>query len=224
MRWLWDGKNKIQQDNRKPLVNDFRSIVFSTTGNFDCLAVFSCKALLYCLSEPVAYEAFNKAIANSRKLENANYSLTHYVDRLQKLWDRRSDWVIAYRDHHSRGNFTNNYAEITVRLFKENVLNRRKSYNAASLVDIICSDMENYYRNRLLEFAHCRNNLAFLRLDSMLQKTAYLDSKDSIRVVADGVYSVPSESGDQLYEVNSTLGYCTCKAGMFGKFANTQQL
>jgi hypothetical protein len=157
-------------------------------------------------------------VANIRGLNAEAYS--HCITRLEKLWERRADWIIAYRDRHSRGNFTNNFSEVTVRLFKENVLHRQKSYNAASLVDVICTEMESYYRNRLLDFANGRNNSAFLELDKNLQKAAYVTSKDAVTSTESGIYMVPSENGDEIYEVSTVLGCCTCKAGMFHEWIN----
>lgn len=125
--------------------------------------------------------------------------------RLKALWCRRSDWIIAFRDYACRGNFTNNYAEITVRLFKEIILLRSKTYNAAALVDFICGEMEQYYKNRLLDFAHCRNNKPYLILDEKISKAGYISSAASIVVNEDGTYLVPAESDSgKMHLVNAS--------------------
>lgn len=144
---------------------------------------------------------------------------SNYVARLKALWCRRSDWIIAFRDYACRGNFTNNYAEITVRLFKEIILLRSKTYNAAALVDFICGEMEQYYKNRLLDFAHCRNNKPYLILDEKISKAGYISSAASIVVNEDGTYLVPAESDSgKMHLVNASLGFCSCQYGQFGRF------
>jgi len=48
-----------------------------------------------------------------------------------------------------RGHHTNNYAEVTVRLFKDNDVTHCKVHNAVAIIDFIVSVMEIFYCNRL---------------------------------------------------------------------------
>lgn len=63
---------------------------------------------------------------------------------------------------HFRGQHTlhtNNYCEVTVRLFKYHVLIRCKAYNVIALVDFIIVVVEKFYRGRLERFANGRVTL-----------------------------------------------------------------
>ena len=57
------------------------------------------------------------------------------------------------------GHHTNNYAEATVRLYKDHVLSRCKAYNAVALVDFTLTTMDMYYRHQLMTSA--RNGYPF---------------------------------------------------------------
>ena len=69
------------------------------------------------------------------------------------------------------GNHTNNYAEITVRLYKDIVLSRCKIYNKTALVDFTCTEMEIYYVRRLRAFANSREVDPRLLLQALLTFT-----------------------------------------------------
>jgi len=60
---------------------------------------------------------------------------------LQSHWERRELWCIFCRGAEMCGNHTNNYAEITVLLYKDIVLFRCKAYNMTALVDFTCTVM-----------------------------------------------------------------------------------
>jgi hypothetical protein len=64
---------------------------------------------------------------------------------LQSHWERRELWRIARRGAEMCGNHTNNYAEITVRLYKDIVLSRCTAYNVTALVGFTCTVIEKYY-------------------------------------------------------------------------------
>jgi len=53
-------------------------------------------------------------------------------------WKHKERWCLAWRDHH-----TNNYSEMSVRIFKENVLCRVKAYNVISLIDFVAQNWKN---------------------------------------------------------------------------------
>jgi len=60
------------------------------------------------------------------------------------------EWCLAWHNVPQLcGHHTNNYAEITVRLFKDNVLTQCKAYNVLAIVDFVVTLMECFYRNRL---------------------------------------------------------------------------
>jgi hypothetical protein len=74
---------------------------------------------------------------------------------LQSHWERRELRCIAWRGAEMCGNH-NNYAEITVRLYKDIVLSRCKAYNVTALVDFTCTVMEKYDVRKLRSFANSR--------------------------------------------------------------------
>jgi len=72
------------------------------------------------------------------------------------------------------------------------MLQRRKSYNAASLVEDVATDYEQYLVSRLLDHAYGRHSKHKLLLEKMLSGVKI----DPLRVVEveEGVYLVPSEN------------------------------
>ena len=73
----------------------------------------------------------------------------NYIKYLRALWERKELWCMAWRTSHHRGHHKNNFAEVTVRLYKDKVLCRAKAYNAIALIDFTVRVMEDYYKNRL---------------------------------------------------------------------------
>jgi hypothetical protein len=119
------------------------------------------------------------------------------------------------------GNHTNNYAEITVRLYKDIVLSRCKAYNVTALVDFTCTVMEKYYVRRLRSFANSREVAPRLLLQALLKKAEYLNTDNITRVTA-FTYLVPSERSDEKYEVDISVGICMCETGKHGTFCKHQ--
>jgi len=129
-QWLWDTKNMISKDDRPKLMTEFKSIMLATTQD----------------------EAEMNFAAEWRRHHSFKYPNWHC--RVQSYWECWERWCVAWRSAVHRGHHTNNFSEITVRLFKDNVLARAKAYNVDALVDFVCTTIEVYYRRRLLDFAH----------------------------------------------------------------------
>lgn len=121
-RWCWDSKHQILKDDRIELMRSFQNIVYAE-------------------SKLLAKEAFQKAMSLS-KYEN-------WSKYLQDYWETREKWCLAWRDVTCHGHHTNNFSEITVRIFKDTVLSRVKAYNVIALIDFVCTTLEEYYRRRL---------------------------------------------------------------------------
>ncbi len=51
------------------------------------------------------------------------------------------------RSSEMMGNHTNNYAEVGIRIFKDNILCRQKVYNALTLVEFVAVTMEQHLRS-----------------------------------------------------------------------------
>jgi len=161
--------------------------------------------------------AYDEALNSETATEYPNYQTY-----LAKWWERRQLWCLAWRNEQHRGNHTNNFAEITVRLYKDVVLCRAKAYNAVSLIDFTVQVMECYYRNRLRDFANGRLSAQRLLLDKLNMKASNLTSCDQITDYEDGRYGVPGSDGTELYVVDSKLGCCSCRDGLTGKFCKHQ--
>ena len=197
-RWLWDSANSISMHHRPLLMAQFQRIMLATT-------------------EMEAEANFEETVSSYTAQKYPNW-----VSRLGLYWSRRDRWCLAWRSAAHRGQHTNNYSEVTVRLFKDIVLLRAKAYNAVALVDFVCTTMENYYRNRLLDFAHSRVAKPFLWLGRQVKKAAYVQA-ESIMQTSESVFEVPSEADPMItYTVDVSAGVCACADGLFGRFCKHQ--
>ena len=172
---------------------------------------------MYSVTEDEATNAFEEAIYSETASEYENYQ-----KYLKAWWERKDLWCLAWRTERHRGHHTNNFAEVTVRLYKDMVLGRAKAYNAVSLVDFTVRVMEDYYRCRLRDFANGRISAQRLALEKLSRKASYLNSCDQIDDFGENRYGVPNSDSTEKYDVDATLGCCSCKAGMFGKFCKHQ--
>lgn len=197
-RWLWSEAHGIAKEDRKTLMTEFRKIMYS-------------------LTEDEAGNAFEEAFNSETAVEYGKYQ-----DYLKGWWQRRELWCIPWRNVSQRGHHTNNFAEVTVRLYKDVVLGRCKAYNAVALVDFTVRVMEDYYRMRLRDFVNGRVPVQRLLLEKLSTKSAYLHSCDQMSDLGDNKYGVPNSDGTELYYVDSGLGCCTCPEGITGKFCKHQ--
>jgi hypothetical protein len=145
----------------------------------------------------------------------------NWRERLQKYWERRELWCLAWRSMAHRGHNTNNFCEVTVRLFKDIVLSRVKAYNPVALVDFVCTAMQEYYVTRLLQFAHSRVSAPLLHLQKLEQKAEYCKI-DDLKKVSESEYLVPDQDHTFVYSVNVSCGVCSCPVGAQGKFCKHQ--
>ncbi|KAF0722764.1 SWIM-type domain-containing protein [Aphis craccivora] len=197
-RWVWDSKNSIPKDKRPMLMNSFQSILYANT--IDSSEKF-----------------FNESIKNSEFPKWTRY--------LNEHWHTRHKWCLAWRDESTKGHHTNNYSEITVRIFKDTVLSRVKAYNVVALLDFTCTVLEDHYCRRLMAFANCRhtkNRNARIFLDSLIKKASTIQ-KVHIESKSEYEYCVQSENDSScIYNVNIMGGCCSCLSGKFGKFCKHQ--
>ena len=196
-RWLWAEAHHIAKDDRKQLMMEFRKI-------------------MYCCDKDEAENAYAEAISSETAVDYENFQ-----QYLSGLWARKELWCLAWRDVHQRGHHTNNFAEVTVRLYKDVVLRRAKAYNVVALVDFTVRVMEEYYRSRLRDFSHGRVSAQRLLFEKLAKK-AYLTSADQISDNGDGQYDVPGSDDTELYHVDANVGCCSCREGMHGKFCKHQ--
>ena len=194
-RWLLNSKNGILKEDRQILMLEFQSIVNAYSNEE---------------SEILYTEALNSTTAKK---------YPHWLAYLDTYWVRRERWCKAWRGIETLGHHTNNYSEAAVRIFKDLVLNRCKAYNAVSLLDFTVVVLEAYYVRRLRKFTHSRNPSLRLLLEVQLKKSEYIDSKELIKNNQEHVYLVPSSKDSSIYyEVNTSVGNCSCFSGKCGRF------
>lgn len=87
---------------------------------------------------------------------------------------------------------TNNFSEVSARIFKENVLSRVKAYNIISLIEFCCTRIEDYYKTKFFEFSYEKNSTALLFFEKIAKKIDYLYLKEDISI-ENKEYYVPSE-------------------------------
>jgi len=177
----------------------------------------SFQSILYADTVDSSEKCFNDSIKNSEFPKWSRY--------LNEHWQTRHKWCLAWRDESTKGHHTNNYSEITVRIFKDTVLSRVKAYNVVALLDFTCTVLEDHYCRRLMAFANCRhtkNRTARIFLDSLIKKASTIQ-KAHIVSKSEYEYCVQSEKDSSCtYEVNIMGGCCSCLSGKFGKFCKHQ--
>ncbi|CAN7998264.1 unnamed protein product, partial [Ixodes hexagonus] len=102
---------------------------------------YSCAFRLLKDSYPLCFGKAHILYAESpEKLEVAIAELqakSHqgYIQRVTTFLERKSEWVLLFRsDLTTRGHNTNNFAEASIRILKDIVLQRRRAYNVVALV------------------------------------------------------------------------------------------
>lgn len=195
-RWLWDKKHGIELNDRKGLMQMFQRILYAVTEE----------------EAEIAYQL----VCRTKKYNN-------FAAHVENLWGRRQQWCYAYSVPQMRGHHTNNFSEITVRIFKDNVLTRCKAYNAIALVDLIVSVFERFYKDRLLNFAHGRVTLQHLLFGKLMKRADYISDADLIKPGGNNMYLVPSEKDvTVMYSVDGNVGCCSCSVGMDGSCCKHQ--
>ncbi|KAH6932634.1 hypothetical protein HPB50_008206 [Hyalomma asiaticum] len=148
-----------------------------------------------------------------------------FVERVDTFLQRKEEWLALFRsDTATRGHNTKNFAEATIRVLKDFILNRVEAFNVVALVDAVAVTWEKYFVWHILchVYSHVATPyLAYKRLLSSLPAGA----ADTIIVVGNGHFTVPSTSSPDLrYEVLAEVGWCTCGSGKPGAFCKHQAL
>ncbi|KAL1450375.1 hypothetical protein WDU94_002747 [Cyamophila willieti] len=116
-----------------------------------------------------------------------------------------------------RNKYTYANSEVSIRLLKEQILHRTKSFNILQLVDTLTTALTGYYETRLL---NCVNNRA------QSWESKYYMPADRIQELncsqsSETEYIVRHPKGDE-YLVNQEIGACTCAASMDGTLCKHQ--
>ncbi|KAF0713108.1 SWIM-type domain-containing protein [Aphis craccivora] len=111
-RWLWDSKNNIKKEDRTSMMHAFRKMLYAQT-----------------------YEEAQEKYVETMNIRS-NYPMWQKYITVHH-WKYKENWCLAWRDHTNRGHQTNNFSEVSVRIFKENVLGRLKAYNNFQMKEIL---------------------------------------------------------------------------------------
>ncbi|GBN51709.1 hypothetical protein AVEN_263808-1 [Araneus ventricosus] len=111
--WLWDSKNGIPNNYRQQLMSHFQQIMYAETPA--CAEEAYLNTVGYVGSYIPTYPLWN--------------------EYLIKIWNRKELWCLAFRDETIRRHSTNNFSEVAIRIFKDEVLSRVKAYNVITLIE-----------------------------------------------------------------------------------------
>lgn len=106
--------------------------------------------------------------ASAAQLEDAIDSLKEVCEdcynlRVEGLLKKKEEWVQLFRAHLSiGGHHTNNFAEASVRVLKDIILQRMKALNAAALEDYVVEGWDKYLQTRITRFAYKKNRKPIL--------------------------------------------------------------
>lgn len=147
----------------------------------------------------------------------------NFIKRFENNCKRQEQWVryhrskIIYRNHD-----TNNYAEASIRIIKDILLNRTKAYNVVALLDFIMSVGEEYFTLRILNHAHGRHLETQRLYTKLCSKMIDINTSD-VKKINESTYVIPSvNNSSDTYIVNIDNGVCTCKMGHTGSFCKHQ--
>ncbi|KAK3923362.1 Protein N-lysine methyltransferase METTL21A [Frankliniella fusca] len=199
-RWLKDSKHQVPQNSQRKLMGILKNIMYAENT-----------------------EDLETAL---EELENCNQA--NYIKHVKTdLLDKKEQWVKLFRhDTISRGHNTNNYAEATIRILKDIILTRTKAFNVTAMVEFVAHIWEPYFESRLLRYAYGRVSSPLLRfeeLSSRMPEGAF----ERVVCVEGTLYNVPSgnpSTPDLFYEVETSVGWCSCPAGRSGAMCKHQAL
>lgn len=191
-RWLWDTNNKIQKDDKKYLMHLFRNVLFAPNES-DC-----------------------QNIMNTLQNDNVAKKYSKYLNYIQNLWNRKTDWCLCFRSKlTTRGHNTNNYVESSIRIFKDVVLQRCRAFNMCALLDFVASVLENYHKLRLINFSNRRDT----KYDLIYIRFAKAAKHLLVKKISDNEFLVQSsKDGNEFYKVFTDINMCECIAGQGGAF------
>ena len=128
-RWTWlhDSKNGVR-------IKEHRIILIKAV-----------KELVYAEEEDKLEELYSKM----KHCEVAK-CYPQFLSHMELLWPRKKEWAHCYRRRILlRGNHTNNYSEAGMKILKELIFSRVKSYNMVQVFHFLSETLESYYCRRL---------------------------------------------------------------------------
>ncbi|XP_066958964.1 uncharacterized protein [Macrobrachium rosenbergii] len=147
-RWLCDSSHGVKKDHRQLLMQVVKNLLYAKTEqkfNEDWHAVLQTQ-------EAKNYENFVRFITYEVLTRWAVFVyFTMFFRYVTNLIQRKEEWCILYRAGRLlRGNQTNNYAEATMCIIKDIILNRCKAFNTSQLLMFMNEVFDLYMKQRLL--------------------------------------------------------------------------
>lgn len=107
-----------------------------------------------------------------------------FVKRLHNNLERQEEWVALHRQELlTRCHNTNNYAEASIRIIKDIILNRTKAFNVTALVEFCSTVWEIYCKNRLLSFAHNQQAKPYIMYEALCKRMKDIDPGQAKQVI-----------------------------------------
>jgi hypothetical protein len=126
-----------------------------------------------------SHEELSIAIDAAESLEDQD----KFVERLHKNLERQEEWIALHRSKViTRNHDTNNYAEASIRILKDIILNRTKAFNVVALVEFCTIVWERYCQARLLSFAHNRRTRPMMMYEALCKRMKECDPKDVVQI------------------------------------------
>ena len=192
-RWLWNAKSGVTESDDR----------------ISCMLLT--KRLVYAHSEQALKDI---------KSEIDRSKFQQYRERIAEYWRRKGEWALCLRrDFPTRGNYTNNYAEATIRITKDILFQRRKAWNVIQMFRMVTTTLELYYQRRIMSVASNRlDHFVSLKFTIAGIKADAITLDDITPTDDPDVYTVVSKSSpDTLWTVDLKLGECTCPIGYNGQ-------
>ena len=139
-----------------------------------------------------------------------------FLQQVKSLWEKRKTWALCYRKILPvRGNHTNNYAEVGIKILKELVFSCVKAYNLTQMFFFVAEVMEIYYQKKLLSLANNRvESYVGLRFQGL---NSHSIIKQDITHTDNGWYKIQSQTNrGEYYSLNTNIVFCTCPRGKDG--------
>ncbi|XP_069000340.1 uncharacterized protein [Embiotoca jacksoni] len=191
-KWLWSAHNGVAKQDRPPLLNSFKSLVYADSA--------PSRTLQYkrCLADPVTVK------------------YPRFLHHLAEVYGRHEDWAVCLP---TGGHSTNRLVDSPVKVVKEEALHRLRSYNTTQLVDFVTTRLEGHYVRRLTDLAD-QGMSEFSRAKPFLHGNDV--DPEKIAQVDQDHYVVQSAKTEMEYDVNTAIGCCTCAAGVTGALCKHQ--
>ncbi len=189
-KWLWKLENAVDSKYRKSFYNYLQRMIYCAQPE---------------ILDIIYAEFLNDG--NVQKYEN-------YVDYVKKLYQRRNEWAVCLHGASLRyEKASRNVVEECMRVFKEKMFKKLKSYNPSQLFHFIVGEFNTYYERKLFEVAINKNcNYFNQRLTVDEEEIA----KYKVQYISESVVMLTNIKKNVHYIVNEDVNVCSCYLGEVG--------